>query len=310
MSASRSSSGGDSPPSGLGSGASTSSQPAGGSRPSTCRRSSPSSPLPSCRRSPPVVAAAGREAERSEREQDEQACERASVAELSEGPRRPCGRVPVRSRPCTPSPAAASTVSSASARRAARARALRRRVRCASRRLCGQPRRRRGRTTSAAGPSPSGRHSTQHGHLDLDDQLARLERRQPRSSSLGRRYSSASSSSRRSVRRRAPSASSAAAGSDGCADAQQLVAEERVLAVLALPRVAAVAAVQVARELQPPVPAARGLEQVAADRPCRAELRRRGEPAGLAQRVRDLRARPRARRAWCRRRREADVRPM
>ena len=54
-------------------------------------------------------------------------------------------------------------------------------------------------------------------------------------------------------------------------------------------RVAAVAAVQPARELEPPVPAARRLEEVPADRAHRAQLRRRREPARLAQRVRHLR---------------------
>ena len=55
------------------------------------------------------------------------------------------------------------------------------------------------------------------------------------------------------------------------------------------PREAAVAAVQVARKLQAPVPAARRLEEVAADRAHRAQLRRGRERAGLAQRRRDLR---------------------
>jgi hypothetical protein len=62
-----------------------------------------------------------------------------------------------------------------------------------------------------------------------------------------------------------------------------LVAEDRVLAVLAVPRVAAVAAVQVAREVEPPVPAARGLKEVAADRAHVAKLRRGGEAAGFPQ---------------------------
>ena len=45
----------------------------------------------------------------------------------------------------------------------------------------------------------------------------------------------------------------------------EVVGEDRVLAVLALARMAAVSAVEPARVLQPPVPAARRLEQVAAD---------------------------------------------
>ena len=59
------------------------------------------------------------------------------------------------------------------------------------------------------------------------------------------------------------------------------VPEDRVLAMRAGLGVARVAAVQVARKLQAPVPAARGLEQVAADRSHRAELRRGSEAAGL-----------------------------
>src|SRR3989442_10512821 len=62
-----------------------------------------------------------------------------------------------------------------------------------------------------------------------------------------------------------------------------------MLAVLALLRVAAVTPMQPAWVLQSPVPAAGRLQQVAADRAHVAELRRRGEPARLAQRVRDLR---------------------
>src|SRR5207244_12301708 len=69
----------------------------------------------------------------------------------------------------------------------------------------------------------------------------------------------------------------------------EVVREDRVRAMLALLCVTAVAAVQPARVLEPPVPAARRLEQVAADRAHVAELRRRREPAGLAQRVGDLR---------------------
>src|SRR5215208_5769890 len=68
-----------------------------------------------------------------------------------------------------------------------------------------------------------------------------------------------------------------------------LVAEDRVLAVDALARVAAVAAVQEAWVLQPPVPAARRLEQIPADRAHRAQLGRGGQRARLAERLRDLR---------------------
>ena len=68
----------------------------------------------------------------------------------------------------------------------------------------------------------------------------------------------------------------------------ELVAEERVLSVLAGLGVAAVAAVQVAGKVEAPVPAARCLKQVAADRPHVAELRRGGEPARVAEHCRDL----------------------
>ena len=68
-----------------------------------------------------------------------------------------------------------------------------------------------------------------------------------------------------------------------------LVAEDRMLAVGARLREAALAAVEPARELQPPVPAARRLQEVAADRPHRPHLRRGGEAAGLAEGVRHLR---------------------
>src|SRR5438128_10980053 len=74
----------------------------------------------------------------------------------------------------------------------------------------------------------------------------------------------------------------------------EVVREDRMLAMLALLRVTAVAppvaaTVQSARILEPPVPAARRLEQVAADRAHVAKLRRRREPAGLAQRPGNMR---------------------
>src|SRR5207245_11365103 len=68
-----------------------------------------------------------------------------------------------------------------------------------------------------------------------------------------------------------------------------VVAEDRGLAVLPLACMTAVAATQPAGEVEPPVPAARGLEQVAADRAGVPELRRGGRGAGLAQDGRDLR---------------------
>src|SRR3954468_6718978 len=69
----------------------------------------------------------------------------------------------------------------------------------------------------------------------------------------------------------------------------EVVRENRVLAMLSFPRVTAIAAVEAAWIVEPPVPAAGRLEEVAADRPHIAKLRRRGEAAGLAQRVGDLR---------------------
>ena len=68
----------------------------------------------------------------------------------------------------------------------------------------------------------------------------------------------------------------------------EVVREDRVLAVLAGACVANVAAVQPARELQAPVPAARRLEQVPGERAHVPELRRRREPARLAEHVGDL----------------------
>ena len=64
----------------------------------------------------------------------------------------------------------------------------------------------------------------------------------------------------------------------------EVVGEDGVLAVLAFVGEAFVAAMQTAWPLQAPVPAAGRLEQVAAERSCIAQLRARGEPAGLAQR--------------------------
>src|SRR3954468_22718556 len=69
----------------------------------------------------------------------------------------------------------------------------------------------------------------------------------------------------------------------------EVVREDRMLAMLSLARMAPVAAVQPARILEPPVPAARRLQQIAADRSHIAQLWRRREAAGFAQRVRDLR---------------------
>src|SRR6266550_7508456 len=67
------------------------------------------------------------------------------------------------------------------------------------------------------------------------------------------------------------------------------VAEDRMLAVCAFLREAPVAAVEPAVEAKPPIPAARRLQEVAADRPHRAQLRRRRLRARLPQHLRDLR---------------------
>ena len=69
----------------------------------------------------------------------------------------------------------------------------------------------------------------------------------------------------------------------------EVVPEDRVLPVLTSPRVADVASVQAAGELEPPVPATRGLEQVSADGAHVPKLRARREPAGLPERVGHLR---------------------
>ena len=128
-----------------------------------------------------------------------------------------------------------------------------------------------------------------HRYLELEDQLVGLER--------GQRAIVVAREAVQIVHRELASIG-ADAGSEGeqcgrriggmrgCAP---LVAEEGVLAVLSLPGVAAIAAVQVARESQPPVPTARGLQQIAADRPRSPQLGRGREPAGFAQRRRDLR---------------------
>src|SRR5919206_4770475 len=67
------------------------------------------------------------------------------------------------------------------------------------------------------------------------------------------------------------------------------VPEDRVLAMLTLARVTDIAAVQVARKAEPPVPAAGRLQQIAAERAHRAKLRRRRQHARLPQGLRDLR---------------------
>ena len=161
---------------------------------------------------------------------------------------------------------------------------------------CGPRRRRRSGTTSAAAPSPSGSALLGAGRR------ARGSARPARAwSGCGRRRSEggrgpATASSRFVVR-------SVASERDAAPRRRRTGAPTRSSS---LPKIACsrcspsrawqrVAAVQAAREVEPPVPAARRLEQVAADRAHVAELRARGEAARLAQRVRDLRRRPRAR---------------
>src|SRR5438445_754603 len=70
-----------------------------------------------------------------------------------------------------------------------------------------------------------------------------------------------------------------------------VVCEDRMLAVLTFASVAAITAVQMAGIFQPPVPAARRLEQIATERAHVAKLRRGRKPARLAQRLGDLGAR-------------------
>ena len=68
-----------------------------------------------------------------------------------------------------------------------------------------------------------------------------------------------------------------------------VVAEDRVLAVRTVPGKATISAVEPAVEAEPPVPAAGGLEQVPAERPHGAQLRRRRLATGLAESLGDLR---------------------
>ena len=137
--------------------------------------------------------------------------------------------------------------------------------------------------------------------LQVDARVARVERR-PRGSPRPARASSCAGRPR-SAAGRAPRAGARAArraqrrvereqrgGDVGRVRRRaEVVREDRVLAVLAVAREALVPAVQAARPVEAPVPAARRLQQVAAERAHVAELRARGEPARLAQHVGDLR---------------------
>ena len=82
----------------------------------------------------------------------------------------------------------------------------------------------------------------------------------------------------------------------------EVVGEDRALALLAVARLAGVASVQAARVGEPPVEAARRLEEVAADRAHVPELRRRGEPARPREAPPARRRSPRSRPASFRRR--------
>src|ERR687895_66422 len=95
--------------------------------------------------------------------------------------------------------------------------------------------------------------------------------------------------SRRGVGTGGPSPGRGAGGGGGGGGAQKTVAENGGAPVLSVAGVADIAAVQPAGELQAPVPAACRLEQVPAEGAHRPELWRRREPAGLAERIRDLR---------------------
>jgi hypothetical protein len=129
------------------------------------------------------------------------------------------------------------------------------------------------------------------GNVDLEDQLARLERGR-RAVVLGRQaveVGDGELACRRAERRvqREQRGGHVRRMRRGA----EVVGEDRVLAVLAFARMAAVAAVQPARELEPPVPAPCRLEEVAAERSHIPQLRARGEPARFAQCSGDLRRR-------------------
>jgi hypothetical protein len=119
-------------------------------------------------------------------------------------------------------------------------------------------------------------------HVDIEDQLARL---QPDDVAVALVRHAVELEERKFPARRA----------DACVEREQrhrnvggmrrraeVVREDRMLAMFALARMATVAAVQPARILQPPVPAARRLEKVAAERSHVSQLRRRSEAACFA----------------------------
>ena len=169
--------------------------------------------------------------------------------------------------------------------------APRRRARAASRRRSARRRRRRAGTTSAAGPSPSGTCSRRRrGTSSSRISSSRLERR--RVAVVVRRQPVELGERRARAGRCAPSRRARAARRPGRTDAPT---RSSSLAKIACSRCSPSLARQRSPpcsrhgKLEPPVPAARRLEEVAADRAHRAQLRRGREAAGLAQRVRDSR---------------------
>ncbi len=126
-------------------------------------------------------------------------------------------------------------------------------------------------------------------HVQLEDQLARLECRHlaviiRRKAVEVRERQLASVCQERSVK-----GEEGGGRIRGVRRRARRVRDDRVLSMHPLAGKAAVAAVEPAGVLEPPVPAARRLEEVAADRAHRADLGRRREPAGLAESVGDLR---------------------
>src|SRR5581483_12435266 len=121
--------------------------------------------------------------------------------------------------------------------------------------------------------------------LDLEDQLAGLEGRRPPVGLVRQpvQVRHRQLAPRRPQRR--PERDECRGDVGGMRRRAEVVREARVLAVLALPGMAALAAVATARVLEAPVPAPGLLQEVPAERAHVAELRRGREPARLAQRV-------------------------
>jgi hypothetical protein len=125
-------------------------------------------------------------------------------------------------------------------------------------------------------------------NVELEDQLAGLERRHV-SVVLGRKAVELLDGKLAPVRpHRRAQGDQCGCDVRGVRGGAEVVPEDRVLAVLSPARVADVASVEAAGELESPVPAACRLEKVPADRAHVPELRARGEPAGLAECLRHL----------------------